>query len=163
MRKNKMRRQYRRRSNVTKIVYVLLSFILLVVLYKCTTYLFHPERKVEDVIKQFYTLEQTQDFSSSWELFHSSMKEKFDKSTYIQDRSHVFFNHFDVDTFSFTYTKLNELASWKMDDSRETLTGVYEYLVITTYKSKYGNIEMRQNVYLTLENEKWVILWDYNF
>lgn len=163
MRKIKMKRNYRNRSYVNKILFVFLSLALIILLYKCTTYFFHPERHIENALEQFYTLEQTQDFSSSWELFHSSMKDKFDKSTYIQDRSHVFFNHFDVDTFSFTYTKLNELDYWKMNDSTETLTNVYEYLVMTTYKSKYGKIEIRQNVYLTLENEKWVILWDYNF
>jgi hypothetical protein len=50
---------------------------------------------------EFYEYEQLEDYSRSWELFHSSMKERFPKGDYIQDCVHVFIGHFGADTFEF--------------------------------------------------------------
>ncbi|ENH97854.1 hypothetical protein J416_03291 [Gracilibacillus halophilus YIM-C55.5] len=60
---------------------------------------FSSERKARNVVEQFYQYEQSGDFAQSWDLFHSYMQDKFDKSTYVQDRAHVFLDHFGVPTF----------------------------------------------------------------
>lgn len=69
------------------------------------------EKQAKEVAEEFYSYEQEGEFSSSWELFHSSMKKKFTKGHYIQDRAHVFMNHFGVDTFTYTLSKPEKLKS----------------------------------------------------
>ena len=51
------------------------------------------DKQAQEIAEEFYSYyEQEGEFSSSWELFHSSMKQKFTKGHYIQDRAHVFMN-----------------------------------------------------------------------
>lgn len=54
-----------------------------------------------EALNEFYTMEQSGNFGGSWELFHSQMKKKFEKSTYVQQRAHVFMQDMGTDTFTF--------------------------------------------------------------
>ncbi|MEH7438569.1 hypothetical protein V7182_13940 [Neobacillus drentensis] len=118
--------------------------------------------EAKDVVDEFYEYEQDGDFANSWALFHSSMKKKFSKGNYIQDRAHVFMNHFGVETFSYTIGELEELKEWKMSKTGPSLKNVYKVPVTQTYKGKYGNFDLEQEVFVTEEKGKWRILWDYN-
>jgi hypothetical protein len=118
--------------------------------------------EAKDVVDEFYEYEQDGDFANSWALFHSSMKKKFSKGNYIQDRAHVFMNHFGVETFSYTIGELEELKGWKMSKTGPSLKNVYKVPVTQTYKGKYGNFDLEQEVFVTEEKGKWRILWDYN-
>ena len=118
--------------------------------------------EAKDVVDEFYGYEQEGDFANSWGLFHSLMKKKFSKGNYIQDRAHVFMNHFGVETFSYMIGELEELKDWKMSKTGPSLKNVYKVPVTQTYKGKYGNFDLEQEVFVTEEKGKWRILWDYN-
>ncbi|MEO2076841.1 MAG: hypothetical protein ABGX20_15840 [Bacillus sp. (in: firmicutes)] len=118
--------------------------------------------EAKGVVDEFYSYEQEGDFASSWALFHSAMKKKFSKGNYIQDRAHVFMNHFGVETFSYTMGELEELKDWKMSKTGPSLKNVYKVPVTQTYKGKYGNFDLKQEVFVVEEKGKWTILWDYN-
>ncbi|WML58960.1 hypothetical protein [Neobacillus sp. PS2-9] len=123
---------------------------------------FSSTGEAQEVVDEFYGYEQEGDFANSWGLFHSSMKKKFSKGNYIQDRAHVFMNHFGVETFSYTIGELEELKDWKMSKTGPSLKNVYKVPVTQTYKGKYGNFDLEQEVFVTEEKGKWRILWDYN-
>ncbi|MFB4163917.1 hypothetical protein ACE1TI_08745 [Alteribacillus sp. JSM 102045] len=110
----------------------------------------------------FYEYEQQGDFAQSWELFHTDMKDKFSKGHYIQDRAHVFMNHFDVTTFAYTVGETEEMENWQMDKDTSELNDVYKVNVIQTFKGKYGHFDISQDVYVSKENDEWKVLWDYN-
>lgn len=158
------RSDYMRRNRfpIKAIIALIFAIACIVFLYLWISSWFSPERKAENVLKSFYEYEQNGQFASSWELFHSEMQNKWDKSEYIQDRAHVFINHFGVDTFEFEYTEPVKLDTWKMSDQSPSLSNVYQFTVILGYESKYGYLEIQQPVYITEEKENWVILWDYN-
>lgn len=122
---------------------------------------FSGERQAKDAVHQFYTYEQEGAFADSWELFHSQMKARFPKGAYIQDRAHVFMNHFGVQTFSFTVSGAEKLDSWSMEKGAEPLKDVYKMTVIQTYKGKYGNFDLQQDVFAVKEKGEWKILWSY--
>ena len=124
--------------------------------------IFSSTGEAQEVVDEFYGYEQEGDFANSWGLFHSSMKKKFSKGNYIQDRAHVFMNHFGVETFSYTIGELEELKDWKMSKTGPSLKNVYKVPVTQTYKGKYGNFDLEQEVFVTEEKGKWRILWDYN-
>ncbi|MFC4800202.1 hypothetical protein ACFPA1_12675 [Neobacillus sp. GCM10023253] len=114
------------------------------------------------VVNEFYQYEQQGDFASSWALFHSEMKKRFGKGAYIQDRAHVFMNHFGVETFTYTLDGAEKLDKWEMSKEGPAFKNVYKILVTQTYKGKYGYFELKQDVFAVKEKEKWCILWDYN-
>jgi hypothetical protein len=120
-----------------------------------------PGHQAKDVVEEFYTYEQQGDFSDSWELFHSQMKAKFPRGHYIQDRAHVFMNHFGVETFTYTIDKPEKIKRWKMEKGASPLKDVYKMTVTQTYKGKYGNFELEQDVFAAKEKGEWKILWDY--
>ncbi|MDQ0216289.1 hypothetical protein J2S13_002730 [Oikeobacillus pervagus] len=110
---------------------------------------------------KFYHYEQQGRFSESWELFHPFMKEKFPKGYYLQDRAHVFMNHFGVETFTYTLGKPKKLKKWRPTDEGRKLKNVYKVPVIQSYKGTYGNFSLHQEVFVVREKEKWFVLWDY--
>ncbi|PEU72554.1 hypothetical protein CN397_06660 [Priestia megaterium] len=141
-------------------VAVFLSVIALGVWMFQFTFL-SPSHQAKSAVKEFYTLEQEGNFSESWDLFHSSMKKKWTKGAYIQDRAHVFLNHFGVDTFTYSIEDVEKRKSWKMENDRKAFPVVYEMTVIQTYKGKYGNFDLVQKVYAVREKGKWKVVWDY--
>ncbi|WP_066092152.1 hypothetical protein [Neobacillus novalis] len=121
-----------------------------------------PDKQAGSVVDEFYRYEQEGDFAKSWALFHSAMKEKFPKGGYIQDRAHVFMSHFGVETFTYTAGKSEKLEKWKMAKTGPALDNVYRILVTQTYKGKYGNFDLKQEVFVVKEKDEWRIMWDYN-
>ena len=121
-----------------------------------------PEKEAVAVVGEFYQYEQEGEFSASWQLFHSAMKEKFSKGSYIQDRAHVFMNHFGVDTFDYSMGEPVHIEQWKMSKTGPTIKNVYKIRVTQTYKGKYGNFDLEQEVFAVEEKEEWKIIWDYN-
>lgn len=115
----------------------------------------------ESVVRRFYALEQSGDFGSSWELFHSQMKEHFAKDSYIQKRAHVFMQDFGVRSFAFEVGSGHEVGNWRMNGESEPLQGVYEVPVTMNYSSSFGNFEIEQNCYVVREADEWKILWSY--
>lgn len=154
----------KRRSTSSKrlIIVILLIASIVIVVWLISRAFFSPGSQAKGVVEQFYDYEADGDFSESWSLFHSSMKEKFSKGNYIQDRAHVFMNHFGVETFTYTIGKPEELKKWKMSKTGPSLKNVYKVLVTQTYKGKYGNFDIDQEVFVVQEKGEWRIMWDYN-
>lgn len=123
---------------------------------------FSPSRQAIQVVEEYYEYEQAGDYSNSWKFLHSSMKERFPKGVFIQDRVHVFMGHLGADTFEFSIDKDNKLTNWRMSNEGKALNTVYEILVTQYYKGKYGTFNFQQYVYVTEEKGEWVILWDFN-
>ncbi|MFC7321729.1 hypothetical protein [Halobacillus campisalis] len=121
-----------------------------------------PEQQAKRIVESFYTYEQEGNFSDSWELLHPFMKEKFAKGSYLQDRAHVFMNHFGVTTFTFSLEGSKKIKNWTMEKDRDPIGVVYATTVIQTYKGKYGHFKLHQEVFVAKVEGEWVILWDYN-
>ncbi|WP_244671182.1 hypothetical protein [Bacillus sp. NTK034] len=147
-----------------KIIFkITLGLILAAMLLFVFKFLFSSsEKHVKEIAEEFYSYEQEGEFASSWELFHSSMKQKFTKGHYIQDRAHVFMNHFGVDTFTYTLSKPEKLKSWKMSKEDKAIKDVYKLTVIQTFEGKYGNFDIEQDIFVGKEKDEWTIMWDYN-
>ncbi|MGN8647466.1 hypothetical protein ACTNEO_15875 [Gracilibacillus sp. HCP3S3_G5_1] len=136
--------------------------VLVIALSSMIWYFFSTERQVERVAFRFYEYEQNGDFSNSWEMFHSSMKQKFDKNDYIQDRAHVFFEHFGVNTFDFRLSDPTKIKNYQIDAELTNTQTVYRLIATYIYDSKYGFLEINQPVILAEEDNEWRILWEYN-
>jgi hypothetical protein len=141
---------------------VLLIGLGIALLFIGNLYLSSPKHQARKVASSFYTYEQRGDYASSWSLFHSSMKDKFQQGPYIQDRDHVFMEHFGVETFSFKLSKATKVENWKFTNGAPSLDLVYKMTVTQTFESKYGNFAIYQNVFAVQENGLWKIIWDYN-
>ncbi|MEH7013344.1 hypothetical protein V7087_21460 [Neobacillus niacini] len=145
---------------------LVMGFVLLVcivtVFMLVRGFWFSPDKEVVAVVEEFYQYEQEGEFASSWKLFHSTMKEKFSKGHYIQDRAHVFMNHFGVETFDFTMNEPEKIDQWKMAKTGPAMKNVYKILVTQTYKGKYGNFDLEQEIFAVKEKDEWKIVWDYN-
>lgn len=139
---------------------IMISVLAFFLIYIFT--LFSPSNQAMRVVEDFYSFEQEADFAESWELFHPNMKKRWDKGTYIQDRSHVFIGHFGSETFDFTIEKADELKGWKMSKEFPPFDTVYKFQVLQMYKGKYGKFNFEQIVYVVKNKGEWVIVWDYN-
>lgn len=121
-----------------------------------------PEDYAVEAVDMFYAYEQDGAFSDSWAMFHPLMQEKFDKGHYLQDRAHVFMNHFGVTTFTYSLDEAVEVKNWKIEEGAEPIDLVYKVTVTQEYKGKYGRFRIVQDVYATMVEEEWKVLWDYN-
>jgi hypothetical protein len=142
------------------VIILLICFVTVFILIRGAW--FSPEKEAVAVVEEFYLYEQEGEFVSSWGLFHSTMKERFGKGHYIQDRAHVFMNHFGVETFDFTMGEPEKIEQWQMSKTGPTMKDVYKILITQTYKGKYGNFDLEQEVFAVQEKDEWKIVWDYN-
>ncbi len=78
----------------------------------------------------------------------------------MQDRAHVFMNHFEVKTFDYSLSRAKRIKKWQMTEEGEELD-VYKITVTKDYGGKYGNFKMIKDVFATKEEGEWWILWDY--
>ena len=115
----------------------------------------------KEVVEAFYQYEQKSDFGSSWELFHSSMKKKFPKNSYVTERSHIYMGHFEVSTFSYNIKESEEVSSFKMTKEGPTFHDVYKVPVELEFPSKFGLFTIKQDVYVVKEDQKWKIVWEF--
>ncbi|OLS33964.1 hypothetical protein [Bacillus sp. MRMR6] len=155
-----MSRRYRPPKGI--IIGSLLVFSVITVFLLVRWSLFSPGKQVKEVVEEFYSYEQAGDFAQSWGLFHSKMKEKFSKGPYIQDRAHVFMNHFGVETFDFELGEPEELKKWNLSKEGPEMKEVFKIPVTQIYKGKYGNFTLHQEVFVIKEKDQWKIAWDYN-
>lgn len=154
----------RMNRNRQRRIFIVLFFVLIVLLLSGFVYFFilqTPSNQAEKAVEKFYEYEQEGAFSESWEMFHPYMKERFDKGDYLQDRPHVFFHHFGVNTFTFTLEKAELVRNWQIEEEVEPIDEVYKVTVVQYYQGLYGNFEIVQDVYATSLDGKWTILWDY--
>lgn len=113
----------------------------------------------EKVVDEFYRLEQGGDYGSSWELFHSAMKEKYPKDKYIQGRAHIFMQDLQTGTFEYTIGKSKEIDGFRLKDEETAWDRVYSVEVTQSFDTLYGPIEMVQTCYAAKENGSWSFLW----
>lgn len=117
----------------------------------------------DQVIEDFYDYEKEGDFGSSWELFHSEMKKKFSKSSYIQTKHHVFIGHMDVDTFEVEIDKITDIKDFKYSNEGPTFTKGKKAEVWLHFDSQFGKITIGQTCYVVEEEGEWRVLWDYDY
>lgn len=151
----------KRYSNISLPI-ILVIFLGVAIVSGLKLLLFSPDRQAKAAVEEFYTFEAEGDFSDSWELLHPFMKEKFPKSAFIQDRTHVFIGHFGAETFTYDLSEGEEINNWKMEEGRPAFKTAYKFLVTQSYEGKYGKFNFQQEVYVVHHQEQWSILWDYN-
>jgi hypothetical protein len=116
----------------------------------------------EELVEEFYEMEQEGDFGSSWELFHSQMKQRFTKEQYIQSRAHVFMQDMKVHSFSFEIGDSEKINNWQVENGAKELKDVYKVPVAQTFHSQFGTFMIEQDCYVVMEENEWKLLWDYN-
>ncbi|MFD2637344.1 hypothetical protein [Piscibacillus salipiscarius] len=143
---------------------ILILLVAIVVLFFMSFVNFKksPEEEATETVHKFYQFEQDGAFSHSWELFHPLMQKKFEKGYYIQDRAHVFMNHFGVQSYTYSLSGPTEVQDWSMESGAEVIERLYKFEIAKTYKGKYGNFTIVQDVYATELEDGWRVLWDYN-
>ncbi|WP_173915480.1 hypothetical protein [Halobacillus sp. Marseille-Q1614] len=145
----------------TKGFLIIILIIISLVVILASLYML-PSQSARRAVGNFYEYEQEGEFSESWELFHPLMKEKFDKGHYLQDRAHVFMNHFGVTTFTFSLEGTDKVKKWSMEEGSHTFKLAYSTTVSQTFKGKYGTFHIQQEVFAVREKGEWKLLWDYN-
>jgi hypothetical protein len=154
----------RRRGINNKVFISLLLAIFSLCAVAILIYIFiinSPSNQAEEAVTAFYEYEKEGAISASWEMFHPLMKERFEKGEYLQDRIHVFFNHFSVNTFTYTIEDSELIRNWQIEEDAEPIDEVYRVVVSQYFEGKYGNFELVQPVYVTNLDGEWKILWDY--
>jgi hypothetical protein len=117
----------------------------------------------EQVIEEFYEYEQNGDFGNSWEMFHSAMKKKFGKSSYIQTKNHVFLGHMGVDTFEVKVGEIEKIKKFPFSKDGPTFKDVRSAKVDLLFDSQFGVLTISQVCYVAQEKGEWKILWNYDF
>lgn len=136
---------------------VLLSIILFIYNFVWSTGSFQAKKAVN----LFYEREQSGDFGSAWELFHSQMKAKFPKEEYIQLRARVYMQQLGAQTFGYKVEGTDKIGAWSMGESSPAIADVYRMTVTQQMMSVFGDISIRQDVYAAQENGEWKLLWSY--
>jgi len=154
----------KRNAQKRKLVLILLiiSGFIAFCLFVFSLFYTSPKTHAKETVDMFYQFEQSGNFAESWELFHPLMQEKFSKGHYVEDRAHVFMNHFDVSTFSYQLDNAEKIEGWKMEEDAEVIDEVYMIPVYQLFEGKYGNFTIMQKVYVAELDGEWRILWDYN-
>jgi hypothetical protein len=125
-------------------------------------FIFTSKPDPTSIVRQFYAYEQKGDFGSAWELFHSTMKERFAKKSYVTERSHIYMSHFGVTTFDFTLSdEAEKRSSWKMSEDGPEFKEAYQVTVQQTFHSKFGTFTIQQEVYVVKEKGQWKIVWKF--
>ncbi|RLL46760.1 hypothetical protein D8M04_06030 [Oceanobacillus piezotolerans] len=150
-----------RNSNKILLLIIFLSAVTLLI-FILSSLFFSEKRQAEQAVDQFYEYEQNGLFSESWEMFHPLMQDKFPKGEYLEDRPHVFFNHFGVSTFSYSINEISKVEDWYMEEGSTVIPVAYKVSISQRFKSKYGNFSIYQSVYATEVDGEWRILWNYH-
>ncbi|WP_456273176.1 hypothetical protein [Bacillus sp. AK031] len=153
----------RRNTPLPLIGVVLFVILILILILRSCGGPNSPPSSPESVIKQFYEYEQDADFGNAWELFHSEMKKRFKKSSYIQTKNHVFLGHMGVESFDVEIGEMEEVEEWKLSKDGPVFKNVTLADVTMFYNSQFGVMEIKQKCYAVLEKGEWKVLWDYRF
>lgn len=158
-----MLRRRNRNALFKKIGFILFVLLLLWLIGRSLPALFRADAATEaaTVVEEFYKYEQTGDFGSSWELFHPLMKERFPKSAYVQNRAHIFMQHFGVQTFELEIEPPEREFDVQIIKGVKPFPEAYKTKVTQTYSGTFGEFDIVQTCYLVQENEQWELLWYY--
>ncbi|WP_147534159.1 hypothetical protein [Bacillus marasmi] len=148
----------RRRKNPLIIIAIAIAVIGIAVASLVASLKSKPEK----VVEQFYQLEQEGDFGSSWDLFHSQMKERFNKDQYIQSRAHVFMQDMNAHSFTFKLGDTEKHDEWRATQGGKALKNVHQVTVYQTFQSKFGKFTIEHPCFVVEEKGEWKLLWDYN-
>lgn len=113
-------------------------------------------------VVEFYEFEQNGNFGSAWELFHSSMHEKFNKEAYIQKRAQVFMQQLGASTFEFEINKVKNIGTWGMSATSPALSDVQRVDVTQRMLTVFGEYELNQEIFVVEENGEWKLLWSFH-
>jgi hypothetical protein len=141
-------------------IFVIIGLIIVGVIILLIT-IFFSQNRPESVVREFYEYEQKGDFGSAWELFYSTMKERFPKNGYVTERSHIYMGHYGVTTFDFTVSNAEKIKNWKMTKDGPKFKEVYKVKVEQTFLSKFGTFTIQQDVYVMKEKDQWKIAWEF--
>jgi hypothetical protein len=155
------RRKGRHRIPLIQLV-ILLMVILSILLFYYNFLWSSVGNQVNKSVKEFYEYEQKGNYGSAWELFHSSMKEKFNKEQYIQQRALIYMQHLGAATFQFKAGKAEKMGTWSMSANSPALHDVYRIPVTQSFLSIFGEISIYQEVFAVEENDSWKLVWSYN-
>lgn len=158
-----LRRRPRRPVRRLPLPMALLVAALAVSVVSMTVHLFRTSdaNRAKAAVERFYAFEQSGDFGSSWELFHSRMKARFAKDAYIQARAYIFMQQLGVRTFTFEIGKAERLSAWRTEEGGDVLTGVYRMPVIQRMDTVFGTMELKQIVHVARDDGEWKLLWPY--
>lgn len=152
----------RKRQGNKHLLFIIIFICSPLVVIGAMKYLFSPSYKPINVVEAFYMYEQEGAFADSWELIHPLMKERWSKTQFVDDRSHVFIGHFDAETFQFSINDDGKMKDWKMTEEAEPFDVTYKFTVVQSYRGTYGKFSFLQEVYVVNDEGAWRILWDYN-
>lgn len=158
-----MLRRRNRNALLKKIGFIAIIVLLLWLIARTIPYLFQADTSDEAaaVAEEFYKYEQTGDFGSSWELFHPLMKERFPKSAYVQNRAHIFMQHFGVETFELEMEKPEREFDVTVIDGVKPFSEAYRIRVTQKYTGTFGQFDIVQTCYLVEDGDEWTLLWYY--
>lgn len=158
-----MLRRRNRNALLKKSGLILFVLLLLWLIIRSVPALFRADAPTEaaTVAEAFYKFEQTGDFGSSWELFHPIMKERFPKSAYVQNRAHIFMQHFGVQTFKLEMAQPEREFDVPIIQGVKPFSEAYKIKVTQTYSGTFGQFDLVQNCYLVQDGKQWTLLWHY--
>ncbi|MBN8193967.1 hypothetical protein JI667_17595 [Bacillus sp. NTK074B] len=152
----------RRKSPFPLIVGVGIAVIAIVALFMLLGTTQEPDTP-EEVIDEFYRYEKDGDFGNAWELFHSEMKNKFPKASYIQTKNHVFMGHMGVDEFEVDIGSIEKEKEFTFNHEGLQFDDVRKAEVDLFFDSEFGELTITQTCYVAMEEGEWRVLWNYNF
>lgn len=154
------RRKSVRRSLLPAVAATL--FVLTAILTVYNLVWSNEARKAKAAVNQFYAYEQSGDFGSSWELFHSAMQARYPKEAYIQTRALIFMQQLGIRTFRYDIGDSEKVSSWRFAEGAEPVEDVYRMNVTQRMETVFGILEIRQDVYAAKEGGAWKLLWPFS-
>ncbi|MEY9868457.1 hypothetical protein ABIE66_003836 [Peribacillus sp. B2I2] len=133
----------RRQSKIP--IGVLAAILMVLVAEACIIFLFPSGSK--SVVEDFYEYESEAEFGKFWELLSSEMKQWFpNRADYVQNRSRVFLQHMEVQTFQYDVGQFKKVKNWRLDkDGRQHKTA-YEIPVTQVFNSRFGMFTCRERI-----------------
>ncbi|MDP1417468.1 hypothetical protein Q8G35_03485 [Peribacillus simplex] len=150
----------RRQSKIP--IGVFTAILMVLAAGPCIIFLFPSGSK--SVVEDFYEYESEAEFGKSWDLLSSEMKQRFpNQADYVQNRSHVFLRHMEVETFQYDVGRSKKVKNWSLDKVGRQHKTAYEIPVTQVFNSRFGVFTLEQNCYVVREKGEWRLLWDYRF
>ncbi|MDW7613438.1 hypothetical protein SC499_01545 [Peribacillus simplex] len=118
----------------------------------------------KSVVEDFYEYESEAEFGKSWDLLSSEMKLRFpNRADYVQNRSHVFLQHMDVETFQYDVGRVKKVKNWSLDKDGRVHKTAFKIPVTQVFNSRFGVFTLEQDCYVVKEKGEWRLLWNYQF
>lgn len=104
--------------------------------------IFPPSRQAKHVVEGLYEYEQTGDYSNSWELLHTSMKERFPKGGNIHRIESIYLWGILALMPLSLKSVIKENSSIGNDKRKQEQNSVNEIKVTQSYEGKYGTLDL---------------------